>query len=239
VNGVWVVESTGGIAGVAADLVHAVRWALAEHPSGVVCSFTDQNHAGDLEPYELLCVAGLGWFVAEWPAVPIAIGSPDSELLSALGGAPGGEYLIFASGLLAAWSEVCRTLEDRTAETAEAVLRLPPHPVAIRAARQFLVRTCVEWRFLHAATAGGLLVHELVSNVLGETYTDIEVRLTRHDERLRTSVRYGRGRDPLGTYRLAKEPVHWHMPLVDAFASASGQLPAADGGRQLWAVLDV
>ncbi len=232
-DNVWVLDTVGGVSDVVDDLVHAVRWALAENPRGVICNLSGIAEAAELEPRALCALSALGWYAADWPAVPIIISCTAAGVRAAVQSRPGGEHLKYTAGVQPAWSEVA----GPNATTA-ALLRMPPHPVAIRASRQFLIRTCLDWQFQHAVTAGGLLVTQLVSNVLSQTLRDIEVSLVRHDQRLRAAVRYGA--PPTGTYsyQRVKNLYNWQMPLVDTFASCSGELPAADGSRVLWAVLD-
>ncbi|MGN6613031.1 MAG: ATP-binding protein [Angustibacter sp.] len=82
------------------------------------------------------------------------------------------------------------------------------------------------------------MISELVTNAVQHTDGDIDVRLAEHEGRLRVAVR-DRGDEPPVTPVRGTDSVSGRgLRIVETLAATSGALPAAGGGKVVWAVLD-
>ena len=106
-------------------------------------------------------------------------------------------------------------------------------------ARQRVAEACLDWECGIQLEAATLIVSEMVTNALLHAGTMLELSVARCEDRLRLAVADGNtGRpqpQPLDTAGVTGRG----MLLVAAFSRAWGVLPTADGGKVVWAVLDV
>ena len=118
-------------------------------------------------------------------------------------------------------------------------LPLPPEARSASVARQRVAEVCLDWGCGIQLEAATLIVSEMVTNALLHAGTMLELSVARCEDRLRLAVADGNtGRpqpQPLDTAGVTGRG----MLLVAAFSRAWGVLPAADGGKVVWAVLDV
>jgi hypothetical protein len=116
-------------------------------------------------------------------------------------------------------------------------LSLAPHPTAPRAAREFVTRTLLDWRLGRVIPFATLVVSELVASSSVNTGTQIEVSVAWSLGALRLSVRdHGPGlQDPQSS---AFSLYGRRRAVVAGLSRAFGVLPAGDGGKVVWAVLE-
>jgi hypothetical protein len=151
-----------------------------------------------------------------------------------LRGQPVSEHLFVGSTMQECLSEL-----DRQTPPTIARLWLQPVPAASRAARDFVSRTCLDWGVRHGVGSACLVVSEFVTNVVLHALTDMEVCLALHGRRLRLAVRDHSSQQPVEQPGEPQGVNGRGLILVDWFSRAWGMLPAADGGKVAWAVLDV
>ena len=228
--GVWLVEvlHTGPDAVDALDLT--VQLALAECPAGLACALPPEDRADERL---VATVGGLGRHVARWPATPIVVVWPDDDGWTAVSERPDGEHLSRSSSLLHAWSQLRRNPGPRSA-----ALGLRRDALAARTARHFLSRTCLDWQVPQHLASGPLVVSELVTNAVQHTGGDVDVHLAEHEGRLRVAVRDRDDRPPVRPVDDPESLAGRGLRIVEALAASSGALPAAGGGKVVWAVLD-
>jgi len=231
VGQVAVLEVAGPLADVVEDLDHAIRLALAELPRGVVCDLSAVPEGAGARAVDLL--ANAGRHVRDWPGIPVAVACPDQQVRAALAAHPLGRHLVVAESVPGAMSAVLWT---RT--PAVEWLHLAPHPSASRASREFITDALLDWRLGGVFPSASLVVSELVTNSTMHAGTEIDVSVAWDRRALRLTVRdHSPG---LPRQRQAGLEVHGRgLAIVAGLSRAFGILPAADGGKVVWAVLDV
>jgi hypothetical protein len=227
---VVVLEVSGQLGDVVEDLNHAVEVTLADGPRGVVCDLSAVMEGA--EPGAVEVLAAVGDHVRSWPGIPVAVACPDPQVRQALTAHPLGSHLIVTTSL---FSAVCAVLET-PALTVE-WLHLAPHPTAMRASRDFVTRTLLDWQVGGAVRFARLVVSELVMSSTVNAGTDIDLSVAWHQGAVRLTVR---------DYVPSLPPEEGSTPglhgrglaLVAGLSRALGVLPTADGGTVVWAVLD-
>jgi hypothetical protein len=229
---VAVVAGVGRPGDVVADLRRAVLLALAEDPLAVVCDLTGVLDGNDADARVLL--ATMSQQVRDWPAVPLAVACPDPALRRRLRLQPVSEQVLLRATLPQALAAVGRSAPPTTVR-----LQLAPHATASRLARDFVSRTCLDWGLAQGIAAACLVVSELVANGLRHAVTDMDLALARHGGILRLALR-DRSAEPLRAQAPFLDNVGARgLAIVGACSRAWGVLPTADGGKVVWAVLDV
>ena len=214
-GGSAVIDVTGTLpeaAGVAnAELLRV----LSLDPEAVTCDLSGVT--GDLDERALRDLLDTGGLLEHWPGTALVLVTPhpvDAPLLARYG--------------------VGR--EPTARPTAQ--LHLDPHPRAVRSARDFVSRTCLDWQLPHVIGSAVLVVGELVTNGLAYTGKALDVTVSVAGGRLMLGVHDGSPQRP----RLPAPPpgsARGHgLHLVAGFSRAWGSLPRADGGKVVWAVLD-
>jgi len=225
-----VLEVSGQLRDVVEDLDHAVQVTLADGPRGVVCDLSAV--VGGAEPGAVEVLAALGGHVRDWPGIPVAVASPDPQVRQALAAHPLGGHLIVTASL---FSAVCAVLAT-PALTVE-WLHIAPHPTAMRASRDFVTRTLLDWRLGRTIRFARLVVSELVMSSTVNAGTDIDLSVAWSLGALRLTVR-----DYVPSLLPQEEStpgLHGRgLALVGGLSRAFGVLPTADGGTVVWAVLD-
>ena len=227
---VVVLEVAGQLRDVVEDLSHAVQVTLADGPRGVVCDLTAVTEGA--EPGAVEVLAAVGGHVRNWPGIPVAVACPDVRVRQALADHPLGGHLIVTASL---FSAVCAVLA--TPALPVEWLHLTPHPTAIRASRDFVTRTLLEWQLGQAIRFARLVVSELVMSSTVNAGTDIDLSVAWDLGALRLTVRdYVPSLPPEGD---STPGLHGQgLALVTGLTRAFGVLPTADGGTVVWAVLD-
>jgi anti-sigma regulatory factor (Ser/Thr protein kinase) len=230
-RGVWLIEVDGDYSDIAQEVDHSIQLSLAESPRGVVVSML--HTPGEAENGSLLdSLASAGRHVRRWPGASIVIVCRDSHTLAALNSRPEGRYLGHSSSLLRAWSQILTHDPSPTAH-----LRLPSDALAARTARRFLSQTCLDWDMSEHLVAGPIIVSELVTNAVEHASGDIDVFLAENARSLRVAVR-DRNAAPPVTPPLDVESLRGRgLQIVQALSQSTGALPAAGGGKLIWAVL--
>jgi hypothetical protein len=229
---VTVLAPTGPLSEVVDDLHRAVLHAWAADPRAVCCDLTEVSDESGSDALRTLAL--LGRHVRDWPAVPLAVQCPDTAMRRRLRRRPMSGHLIIRASLPQCLFEL-----DRLVPPATARLRLDPVPTASRSARDFVRRACLDWGIRHGIDSACLVVSEFVSNVLQHAGTGMEVSVAQYGRRVRLAVRDHSSTFPHELPRDVERPYGRGLLLVEAFSRAWGTLPAADGGKIMWAILDV
>jgi hypothetical protein len=228
---VAVLEVTGRLHDVVGDLDRAIQIALAEGPRGVVCDLSGVVGGADPGAIEMLATAGR--HVRDWPGIPVAVACPDRKVREALDAHSLGRHLIVAESTFSAVSAALSTpvlVVER--------LRVAAHPTAPRAARNFVTRILKDWQLAQISPFASAVVGELVSSSSRNAGTDIVVSVCWNAGALRLGVRdhgpalAGQRAVPLDLQGRGLNVV------VEGCSRAFGVLPAADGGKVVWAVLE-
>jgi hypothetical protein len=229
---VAVVTGVGLLEDVVDDLRRALLLALAEEPRAVVCDLTGVLDGRDADARLLL--ATMGQQVRDWPAVPLAVPCPDPALRRRLRQQPMSEYVLLRATRGQALAAV-----ERIAAPTTVRLQLAPHATASRMARDFVSRTFLDWGLAQGIASACLVVSELVTNGLRHAVTDMDLALARHGGIVRLALR-DHSDEPL---RQPSSDLHSvggrGLALIAACSRAWGVLPTAEGGKVVWAVLDV
>jgi hypothetical protein len=228
---VTVLEVTGRLGDVIEDLDRAIQVALAEGPRGVVCDLSAVTE--DAEPGALEMLATAGRHVRDWPGTPVAVACTDSKVRHALSVHPLGSHLFVTQSMFTAVSAVLATPTLVVEQ-----LRLAAHPTAPRAAREFVTRTLRDWQLDRISPFASLVVSELVASSSIGAGTDIDLTLTWNLGALRLTV--GDHGPALPYQRPSSLDLHGRglTAVVAGRSRTFGVLPAADGGRVIWAVLE-
>ena len=227
---VAVVEVSGQLRDVVEDLDRAIQFALAEGPRGVVCDLSAVLEGAEQVALEVLATAGR--HVRDWPGIPVAVASPDRSVREALAAHPLGGHLIVTESLFSAVTAVLATPMLDVAWR-----RLAPHPTAPRASREFVTRTLLDWRLSRVIAFASLVVSELVASSTVNAGTGIDLSVVWYQGALRLTVRdHGPG---LPGQRPSSLHLHGRgLTIVAGLSRSFGVLPAADGGKVVWAVLE-
>ena len=210
----------------------SILMALAEEPAEVVCDLTGVTGPVDAEAVDVL--ASVGCEVEHWPGSRVGMICPDAALRRELAQHPDTRYVVLGERRAA----VLARLADGPARTVTR-LPLPPEARSASVARQRVAEACLDWGCGIQLEAATLIVSEMVTNALLHAGTMLELSVARCEDRLRLAVADGNtGRpqpQPLDTAGVTGRG----MLLVAAFSRAWGVLPTVDGGKVVWAVLDV
>jgi hypothetical protein len=227
---VAVIEAAGRLCEVVQELDRAIQLALAGGPRGIVCDLSNALDAADSRALEMLATAGR--HVRDWPGTPVAVACPDHRVRDFLRAHPLGGHLILTASLFSAVSEVLATPSIATAG-----LHLSAHPTAPRAARDFVTRTLLDWRLGRVIPFATLVVGELVASSSVCAGTDIDLSVLWNLGALRLNVRDDG--PALASQAHGSLDLHGReLTVVAGLTRAFGVLPAAGGGKVVWAVLD-
>jgi len=221
----------GGLGAAVEDLDRAIQLALADEPRGVVCDLSAVLEGA--EPEAVRVLAAVGRHVREWPGMPVAVACPHVRVRDALRADPLGANLIVTTELLPAVSAVLATPTPVLMR-----LLLSPHPTASRASRAFVAQALTEWGLWSVLPAASVVISELVTNSTVHAGTDIAISVAWDRHSIRLTVRDRSPQQPIRRHALLE--VHGRgLSIVAGFSRAMGVLPTADGGKVVWAVLDV
>lgn len=229
-DGIALLEVTGSFPEAAEAANFALRRALFHDPPVVVCDLsavTGQLDEGTLE--QLIDTGGL---LEHWPGARLALVRDDDRLRGLLTGSWAADLLVETTVSVALLGLSADT-DGRTAR-----IHLDPQPLASRAARDFVTRTCLDWQRPHGISAAVLVVSELVTNGLTHAGTPMEVTLSAVTSRLRLTVYDGNDAPPRLLRSGAERRKGRGMHVVEGFSRAWGSLPGPDGGKAVWVVLD-
>jgi len=231
VRDVVVLEVAGRLSDVVEDLDLAIQLALADGPRGVVCDLSAVFEGAEPDAVALLATAGR--HVRAWAAIPVAFACDDPQVRGALSSDSLGGHLIVTATTSSAVAAVLATPVPAVHR-----LRLAPHPTAPRASRDFVTRALLDWRLGRVIPSASLVVSELVTNSTIYAGTDIALSVAWHLGALRLAVRDNSSKMPLQVYSVLD--LHGRgLTIVAGLSRAFGVLPTSDGGKVVWAVLDV
>lgn len=232
VSDVRVLAVSGQLDQVAPQLDRAILHALADEPRGVVCDLS--GVVDGVEPNALELLATSGRRAKEWPGTPVAITCPDPDIRVALRLHPISDHVMIRPTLGRALSDVAKLPVPDVARTT-----LAPHVTASRAARSFVARACLDWGLRHAVASATLVVSELVTNAVLHAVSHIDLSLSHQAGTLRLAVRDRSSQSPRHREGNLERTTGRGLALVEGFARTWGILPTAEGGKVVWAVLDV
>lgn len=128
---------------------------------------------------------------------------------------------------------VVGTLDDRSDEADERVLRLPPETSRLREARRFVaeaVAACGE----EPAQAATLMASEAVTNAMLHARTEVSVRVRCTEVRVVVEVHDGSSVRPEAQPRNRQQPGGLGLHIIDALASRWGVTEIDDDGKVVW-----
>jgi len=228
-----VIEVAGRLGDIVEDLDWAIQLALATGPRGVACDLAGVLNGA--EPDALAVLATSGRHVRDWGGTPVAVSSPDPRVRDVLSAHPLGGRLTVTKSLPSALHAVLRTPAPAVKR-----LRLAPHPTAPRAARDFVTDALQGWQLAALTPSACLVVSELVTNAILHDGTggDIDLSVALNADSVRLTVR-----DHTPTAPQQQDPdLGQHgrgLTIVAGLSHALGVLPTTDGGKVVWAVLDL
>jgi len=229
-DGIAVLEVTGSFPAAAAAANDALLRALFRQPHTVACDVSAV--AGDLDDGTLRRLLDTGGYLEHWPGTRLALVTRDRRPAGPHDGPPWADVLVGGS-LAEALDSLSVVPASRTAE-----IQLAARPRASRAARDFVSRTCLDWRLPHGISSAVLVVSELVTNAVSHAGTNVDVSLSALGNRLRLSVQDGSD-DPPRLVRAGAELGRGRgMHVVEGFSRAWGSLPGPEGGKAVWVVID-
>jgi hypothetical protein len=228
---VWLIEVEGDFGAVVEDVDLAIQMALAECPRGVVCSLMHPPWGQEADIL-LDSLASAGRHVRRWPGTPIVVVCQDPGTLDALDERSDGRYLGRSSSLLKAWARISAQEPGRTAHQ-----RLRPDALTSRTARRFLSRACTDWGLGHLQPSGSIIVSELVTNAVQHAGGHVDVFLAEYVGCLRIAVRDRDSASPVTPVIDPESLKGRGLRIVETLSQSSGALPAAGGGKLVWAVL--
>lgn len=231
VGRVIVLKVDGRLSDVVEELDRAIQLALAEGPRGVACDLSAVLEGAEPDAVKALATAGRN--VRDWAATPLVIATPDPVLRAALSADPLGGYLIVTDSILSALSAALAT-PTPVVEW----LHLSPHPTAPRASRNFISHTLLDWGLGRSIPSASLVTSELVTNSTMYAGTDIHLSVALGHGAVRLTVRDQSSRLPRQQH-LAPDQHGRGLTIVANLSRAFGVLPTGDGGKVVWAVLDV
>jgi hypothetical protein len=226
------VEVHGPLAEVAEEAYQTLLVALAEEPAEVVCDLTGVT--GPIRPESAGVVACVGTEVQQWPGSPVGIVCPSLALRHRLTQHPEAHALVIGDRR----GVVLSRLADHPERTV-ARATLEPEARSSGAARQMVAEACLDWDCGIQLEAATLIASEMVTNALLHAGTMLELSVARCEDRLRIAVGDGNTRTPQRQPMDPSRVTGRGMLLVAAFSRSWGVLPTAQGGKVVWAVLDV
>ena len=188
---------------------------LSLDPETVTCDLSGVT--GDLDERALRELLDTGGLLEHWPGIAMVLVTPqrvEAPLLARYG------------------------VGREPAARPTARIHLEPHPRAVRSARDFVSRTCLDWQLPHVIGSAVLVVGELVTNGLAHTGTALDVTVSAAGGRLLLGVHDGSPQRPRVPAPPSGSTRGHGLHLVAGFSRAWGSLPRADGGKVVWAVLD-
>ena len=230
IRDVTIVGVSGRLEEVVQDLDQAIQRALGEEPRGVVCDLSAALEVD--EPVAVEVLATVGRHVRDWPGIPVGVACPDRQVREALLAHRLGRHLIVAQSLFSVMSAVLATATLRVAR-----LQLAPHPTAPRACRDFVTHTLHDLHLDPVVPFARLVVSEMVISSSVHAGTDIDLSVAWNLDALRLTVR-DHGPALGGQQDSGVDLEGRGLTVVAGLSRAFGVLPAANGGKALWAVLD-
>jgi hypothetical protein len=230
VGRVVVLEAAGRLSDVVLALGWAIRRALAQEPRGVVCDISDTWECHATGALRLLATAGA--HSRYWPGIPVAVACRDPQVREALRAKPLADHLIVVPSRRLALATILRTRSPSVVS-----LALAPHPTAPRAASDFVNGFLRDRRLGSLIQPACLVVTELVTNAMIHAGTDIELSVAAHQDAVRLTVR---DRCPAPPRRPSQSSGSQRLGLgiFAGLSTACGVMPAVDGGKAVWVVLD-
>ncbi|MEH1100903.1 ATP-binding protein [Micromonospora sp. CPCC 205561] len=202
---------------------------LARQPDALV---VDLTHVVVRDRLALSVFVATARRAAGWPAVPVVLCAPPSEVAGWL-----------------AQSTACRVVPvrpdcDEATRVANAAAaprlraRLEPVAEACRRARELVTDACTRWHLPEAVGPASLVISELVGNVVRHAGTPMQVTLTLRRPYLHLAVADGsRDSAHAGTPDQRTEGGRG-LVLVRELTQRWGSVPAGDG-KVVWAMLPV
>lgn len=214
-GGSAVIDVVGTFPAAAGVANAALLRVLSLDPVTVTCDLSGAT--GELDQASLRELLDTGGLLEHWPGTALVLVTPqviDRPLLARYG--------------------VGRAPAARPSHR----IHLDPHPRAVRSARDFLSRTCLDWQIPHVIGSAVLVVGELVTNGLAHAGTALDVTVSASGGRLLLGVHDLSDQRPRVPAPPSGSNRGHGLQLVAGFSRAWGTLPRADGGKVVWAVLN-
>jgi hypothetical protein len=227
---VAVVEVDGRLSDLVESVDQEVQLALADGPRGVVCDLSGVLENAD--PVAVAALATVGRHVRDWPGTPVAVACPDPKVREALSAHPLGTHLIVTESIFMAMSAVLATSNVDIER-----IQLAAHPTAARASREFVTRTLLDWRLGRVIPFASTVIRELVLSSSANAGTDMELSVAWDQGALRLCVR-DHGPALMGQRPSPLDLTGSGLTIAAGLSRAFGVMPAADGGKVVWAVLN-
>lgn len=202
----------------------------AEQPDGLIVEIEDLGlpvkHAISVFPL-------VSMRLADWPAVPLALVSPQRNSRRAA----------LAAGNVLRFVQVYDSIPDALAGMEKpplrrrAVLELPPSPTSTRRARHFVRMNCRRWDAATLITDAMTVATSFVENTLAHTDSAAFLRMELRRHLLTIAVSDDDVRLPVMRERVEGGVPPSGLLLVSAIAKVWGCVPTMSGGKTVWAVL--
>jgi anti-anti-sigma regulatory factor/anti-sigma regulatory factor (Ser/Thr protein kinase) len=213
----------------ATELRTALLKCLAEQPAAILVDAAGLTLADDLSVTAFIAAAR---HAAAWPAVPLLVCAPSSELRAALRRLGADRQVPVCDDLSQG-----RTAAARRALPAQVSDRYPATVPSVRAAREMVTTACERWRVPTVVEPARLVATELVTNSVRHAGTPIDLIVTLSSRYLHLAVRDYDPRPP----RLVgpdgeTAPGGRGLLLVEAVSATWGYTSLTDG-KVTWASL--
>jgi anti-anti-sigma regulatory factor len=212
----------------ATDVRSTLNKLLADQPAAIIVDLAGLVVVDDLA---VLVFAGVARQAMVWPSCQIVLHGATAETRQAL------DRMALSRQMV-----ICRDRQEALDRAAGSPVpprlteRLPPIAEAARLARWLVTDACRRWGLSNVSDAAEIVVTELVGNAVRHAAPPIDLSLARRGRYLYIGVR---DCSPEAARRLTvEEPAGYGRGLlvVDAFATAWGSAPNADG-KVVWATL--
>lgn len=200
--------------------------ALSAQPTAIV---VDLSRLHVVEEACLLTLSVAAREAAAWPGCQLLVCGADRGVESALRRLGIGRYV----KVVPSRAQATRLLSEGSPVRLYRE-RLLPVPSAISVGRRMCAAICAEWGVPEFTQRAGVVVTELISNVVKHARTPMTVTMTAGERHLHLAVRDA---DPTPPARVAATETGGRgLLLVEAFSSSWGTAPTGEG-KVVWAVL--
>ncbi|MFI5958854.1 ATP-binding protein [Cryptosporangium sp. NPDC051539] len=203
---------------------------LAECPTGLVVDLAELTVS---QPVLLAVFPAVLERAASWPAIPVVLAAPNDATTLALRRSPAAKTVPVRPTV-----EEAIQAAGRGAPLGRLRLYLQPTVASPGEARRFTRDACAAWHLEAVVDEAAVLVTELTDNAATHARTPFVLTLSYREHYLHIAVHDG-APAPARKHTGSAEPLLGRgLRLVDAFATAWGTLPTAEG-KTTWATLRV
>jgi len=212
-------------------VAQALLATLTDEPRVVECDLTDMAGEGTAMGEAF---GPVGEYLREWPGTLVLVNAPEPTARSALAAAVSAQHLRVHGG----WDDVCLRAHRLLPHVRHEAVSLPASPAAPRTGRDFAAAALRDWDLPTLVTPVCQVLSEFVTHMAIDGDTEVGVRLSRLDERVRIAVSTTAAEGSRAPSDLRAHPLpRPARRLVDALAAGWGVLPGTTGSTTWWAVL--